>query len=337
MGDDVQSSANMLRYWHPVLPSAALRRGSVTAVKIAGTSLALFRTADGALAAVADQCAHRRMKLSGGKVENDRLVCAYHGWSYASDGQGTSPGSPRLRACIDSYECLEASDAIWVRRRNGPAESWSGVTVDGMRFAGVDFSLVRAPLELVIDNFSEVEHTVTMHDDFGFDRARAGEASVALETSADAVSVRSHGPAKVPPLDTRVSGSIRRGDRFHSDFTFRFDPPRSTVRHFWVEPRTERQRPIEYRLVHYFVPVDGATTSIVTFAFLDIRRALFPLVAAPVAWMFRRKLRRTVREDARVVENLADHSTSLEGMKLGRFDTILGATRERLARIYYGV
>ena len=82
--------------------------------------------------------------------------------------------------------------------------------------------------------------------------------------------------------------------------------------------------------------MDTSTTSIVTFAFLDIRRAFFPLVAAPAAWMFRRKLRRTVREDARVVENLADHSTSLEGMKLGRFDAILGATRERLARIYYG-
>jgi hypothetical protein len=54
-----------------------------------------------------------------------------------------------------------------------------------------------------------------------------------------------------------------------------------------------------------------------------------------MGWVFRRKLRRTVEEDAFLLENLADKSPSLEGMKLSRFDAILGLTRERLQRIYY--
>ena len=55
-----------------------------------------------------------------------------------------------------------------------------------------------------------------------------------------------------------------------------------------------------------------------------------------MGWLFRRKLRQTVDEDAFLLENLADKSPGLEGMKLSRFDPILGFTRERLQRIYYG-
>jgi hypothetical protein len=54
------------------------------------------------------------------------------------------------------------------------------------------------------------------------------------------------------------------------------------------------------------------------------------------AWLFRRKLWQTVEEDVFLLENLADKSASLEGMKLSRFDSVLGLTRERLRRIYYG-
>jgi hypothetical protein len=42
-----------------------------------------------------------------------------------------------------------------------------------------------------------------------------------------------------------------------------------------------------------------------------------------------------VDEDAYLLENLADQSPRLDGMKLSRFDQILGLTRERLKRIYY--
>jgi hypothetical protein len=59
-------------------------------------------------------------------------------------------------------------------------------------------------------------------------------------------------------------------------------------------------------------------------------------IGRQMGWLFRRKLRQTVDEDAFPLENLADKSPTLEGMKLGRFDPILGLTRERLGRIYYG-
>ena len=326
---------SMLNYWHPVLASRELTADRPVAIRVGGHSLAIFRAGDGQIGAVEDQCAHRRMKLSKGRVELGRLVCPYHGWTFDCDGQGESPSAPRLHACVTSYRCAEAAGVVWVAARDSRQEL-PALTMDGWDFVGAVFNHVRAPLELVIDNFSEVEHTVTTHPHFGFDRELAGQAVVEMETGDDFVTVRNRGPAKMPPLDTRIAVGLRRGDRFHSNYTFRFDPPRSSVTHLWTNPRTNRERMLKYHVFHYFVPQDEVTTTIVTFGFLKIRWPVFRHLGRQAGWLFRRKLRQTVDEDAFLLENLADKSPGLAGMKLSRFDPILGLTRERLARIYYG-
>jgi hypothetical protein len=38
----------------------------------------------------------------------------------------------------------------------------------------------------------------------------------------------------------------------------------------------------------------------------------------------------------RILEGLADKSTAIDGMKLSRFDRVLGLNRERIERIYRG-
>src|SRR5437764_9953326 len=111
-----------LDYWHPVFSSRALRAGGVVEITLAGESIALFRTATGQLGGIANQCAHRRMKLSLGRVDDGKLICPYHGWSYSADGKGESPSSPKLHACLSSYECAEAHGAIWVKGRGSSQE-----------------------------------------------------------------------------------------------------------------------------------------------------------------------------------------------------------------------
>lgn len=325
----------MLKYWHPICPSGAVSRGQVVAKKIAGRALALFRDESGSVGAVEDECAHRRMKLSLGRVCGTKLVCPYHGWAFCADGSGESPSAPKLRASVTSYDCAESAGVIWIRGREGD-QPVPQIRVEDWFDAGVVFNRVRAPLELVIDNFSEVEHTVTTHPDFGFDPARADEAVMQIQTTGDSISVFNRGPAKMPPLDTRLAlGGIRRGDIFHSDYTFRFDPPRSSVTHFWTDGESGGERWVKYHVLHYFVPEDQSRTSIVTFAFLRLPALWARVLAFPTALLFRRKVRRTVDEDAFLLENLADQSPQLEGMKLGRFDPVLRLTRERLRAIYY--
>ena len=48
------------------------------------------------------------------------------------------------------------------------------------------------------------------------------------------------------------------------------------------------------------------------------------------------EFRQEVRADVTLLANMADYSPGMEGMKLSRFDKILGLTRERINRIYRG-
>ena len=334
MSSNAGITNSRLRYWHPVLSSRKLRAGEVAGVKIAGAAIALFRSADGRVGAVADQCTHRRMKLSLGSVQQGRLICPYHGWSFTHEGGGESPSAPKMHACIASYDCGEALGVVWVKAR-GSTRPLPELPGGSGRFVGAVFNKVQAPLQLVIDNFSEVEHTVAMHPQFGFDPSRASEAIAKLEATDDSVTMRNRGPSKTPSLALRFAGRNRTGDQFHSDYTFRFDPPRSSVTHRWTAPGSGRERLLNYHLYHYFVPADDELTTVVTFGFVTTRALVkpFPFITAPV---FRQKIRQTVDEDAALLENLADKSPDLEGMKLSRFDSILGMTRERLRRIYDG-
>ncbi len=105
-----------LRFWHPVLCANDLPKDRPVAVRLDGHDLAIFRGGDGKLGALEDKCVHRRLKLSVGKVVDNKLRCAYHGWSFKTDGAGESPGTPKLYACAKSYDCAEAHGAIWVRK-----------------------------------------------------------------------------------------------------------------------------------------------------------------------------------------------------------------------------
>jgi phenylpropionate dioxygenase-like ring-hydroxylating dioxygenase large terminal subunit len=323
-----------LDFWHPVLETSDVGRGCVKGIKLAGHSLAVFRAANGQLGAMEDRCVHRRMKLSAGKVEGDRLVCSYHGWSFTTDGQGRSPSTPYMHACVDSLECADAHGAIWIKRP-GLAQPLPALGIEGWEPAGIVINRIQVPLELVIDNFSEVEHTVAAHPDFGFDATQAGKVALQIESGDDWVTVRNEGPAKMPPMTTRVMAFVRPGDQFHSNYTFRFDPPRSSVSHYWTSP-AGRERMSKYHLFHYFVPEDEANTLVVTFGFFQSRWPLFPHYGQYLGRFIRRKIRSTVDEDARILENLADRSTLLDGMKLSRFDRVLGMTRERIRRVYRG-
>ena len=74
-------------YWYPVEWDKNLAAGKVQEVKFWGTSVALYRAEDGKVHAVENRCAHRQVKLSHGWVENCRIKCVYHGWTYGPDGK----------------------------------------------------------------------------------------------------------------------------------------------------------------------------------------------------------------------------------------------------------
>ena len=66
--------------WYVAMWGEDLAREQVAGRTILNEAVAIFRKADGSVAALANRCAHRFEPLRLGKVvAGDRIQCAYHG------------------------------------------------------------------------------------------------------------------------------------------------------------------------------------------------------------------------------------------------------------------
>ncbi len=323
-----------LDHWHPVLCSKKLRKRPI-GVRLNGKDIVLFRTEDGQVAALEDCCPHRRMRLSLGKVVEGRLQCVYHGWTFNRRGAGESPGTPKLHATALAYEAVERHGAVWVK----PSHSqpvFPAFEVEGYYHVCTLQHEAKAPLELVVDNFCEIEHTPTTHAMFGYDLNRMNEVEVRFEPTDTSVRVINAGPQKRFSFFLRLLLGITRDYQFNDDWTTYFSPVYSIYDHWWSDPQTQQQSRVRLRLYIFFVPIDDQVTSVVTFAYTKSQypgpHGLVPLFK----WLIVRKLNHEITLDARILENLADKNPKIEGMKLSRFDRVLGLNRERIDKIYRG-
>jgi vanillate O-demethylase monooxygenase subunit len=322
-----------LDHWHPVYEASRLKNKPV-AVRVADRQVVLFRTAAG-IGALDDCCPHRRMRLSQGEVVGDRLQCRYHAWTFDCVGAGESPGTPKLNAQAGCYEVAERHDWIWIRAA-GAQTSMPEFDVAGYRFVGTIAHVFNAPLEIVLDNFTEVEHTPTTHALLGYELTRMHEVETRVEATETSVRVYNGGPQKrIPPLTSFLFG-IQTGDRFIDDWTTRFSPVHTCYDQYWEDAGTRAEKGARWRIYVFFNPLEGDRTQLVTFAFL--RPALrggwrnWLLFNRSLMWMVNRE----IVLDQRLIELLADKRPGMEGMKLSRFDKVLGMHRARIERVYRG-
>ncbi len=162
----------LLKQWHPVCLSVDLT-DSPKAVEVLGVKIAVFRTAYG-VHALKDLCIHRGVPLSLGKVVDDGIVCAYHGWTYDRCGKCTRiPSMPKNRAIpakarTNSYFCTEEFGFIWVCIKQPQDEK---PMIGGGKLNSPDFTKVHmGPYKLnaagprVIENFLDVSHLMFVHE-----------------------------------------------------------------------------------------------------------------------------------------------------------------------------
>lgn len=318
-------------HWHPVLRSRDLgyRPRSVT---LMDEEIVLFRTAQGALGALTDECPHRRMRLSCGKVDGERLVCPYHGYRFGPDGVGESASTPRMRVDARRWDVAERHGAIWVKAAGADAPL-PELDRAGFFAAGVLTDRVRAPLETVVDNFCEVEHTPSTHALFGYRPDSLGDLETKVESGDDWLRVWNRGPQKpVPRLVERLFG-IAGGDAFVDDWTVYFSPVHIVYAQWWEDAATGVPKGDRLHLAVFFVPVDAHTTELFVFPYSTrAPRGLDRLITP----LFRALTAREVALDRKMIERLADPRPDLRGTRLSRFDSPLRLHRERIARLYRG-
>ncbi|HXX66267.1 MAG TPA: aromatic ring-hydroxylating dioxygenase subunit alpha [Polyangiaceae bacterium] len=156
-------------HWYPVLWDRELKVGEVREVTFWRRSIAVYRGRDGKIRALENRCAHRQLKLSKGNVEDCRLTCSYHGWSYDETGRcvGISHSlfghaMPNVR--VQSYPVrvqygivfvFPGDPALAVSRDLPEIPEWSSES--GWAKIGIDFTW-RAHHSIIIDNTCDFTH-----------------------------------------------------------------------------------------------------------------------------------------------------------------------------------
>jgi phenylpropionate dioxygenase-like ring-hydroxylating dioxygenase large terminal subunit len=115
----VTKQSVLRRFWYPVMPSSRLN-SDPEPFTLLGVDIVLWRAASGEIACFRDRCCHRTAKLSLGFVEDGKLVCGYHGWSYRADGvcvripQREKPENVSDSVRVPAYRAAERYGYIWV-------------------------------------------------------------------------------------------------------------------------------------------------------------------------------------------------------------------------------
>ena len=105
--------------WYLVCPSDELKN-EIKKYKILGEEIILFRNPDKTITALEDRCCHRNVNLSLGFLNNDKVVCGYHGWEYNKTGACVQipsqlPGDKiPPTAKIKTYPVQDFNKWVWI-------------------------------------------------------------------------------------------------------------------------------------------------------------------------------------------------------------------------------
>ncbi|MDJ0728523.1 MAG: aromatic ring-hydroxylating dioxygenase subunit alpha [Crocosphaera sp.] len=123
---DVRTCEINLNHWYVVAQSTEVTRQPIE-VQLWHHSIVLYRDSKGKIHGLNNRCPHRQVKLSEGKVIENSLECAYHGWQFNGEGictfipylnptvNGGVLKNQALPKCkIDSYPVKEWDGFIWV-------------------------------------------------------------------------------------------------------------------------------------------------------------------------------------------------------------------------------
>ena len=154
-------------HWYPVAASVELNLKPLS-VSLFNKRIVLFRDKDNKVAALLDLCPHRNVPLSLGRVEDGKLQCAYHGWTFG--GRGEIVGIPALEnpdklppKCVQTFNVIENEETIWVniQPQVTTTPDWGALEGHSTYFEIV--TVLKAPMDLIIENFVDCAHTPFVH------------------------------------------------------------------------------------------------------------------------------------------------------------------------------
>ena len=161
----------MKSVWYIAVESERLGKRPIRR-EINGTPLVLFRDRSGEVLALLDRCAHRNVPLSLGRVVEDTIECAYHGWRFGGGGDcqhipmlcGAPEGKGRR---VEAYEVREQQGHVWVYMDPGKTPTHSPYRfpyLDERGYSSTAYSYdFQATIPATLENILDVPHTAFLH------------------------------------------------------------------------------------------------------------------------------------------------------------------------------
>lgn len=157
--------------WYPLAWSREIERSIVTR-RVLEEDLAVYRTEEGAVAALEDACPHRLAPLSIGRLQGDAIQCGYHGLTFDCTGRCVhAPGMARTPESfrVRSYPTAESMGMVWIWMGDPARADRSQVfhlpQYDDPAYSVVegDALLVQANYLSLADNLCDPTHVVYVH------------------------------------------------------------------------------------------------------------------------------------------------------------------------------
>lgn len=106
--------------WYAILDSREVKKDKPLGVRRLGENLVFWRTPEGQIACLRDQCLHRGAALSAGKLIDHHIQCPFHGLEFDADGRCTyipayGRNNPVPKVFLtSSYPARDAFGFIWI-------------------------------------------------------------------------------------------------------------------------------------------------------------------------------------------------------------------------------
>lgn len=183
----------LLNDWHVVAKSTDLKEDELISSKVLGEDVVIWRSG-GKVLAWQDLCLHRGSKLSLGHVESHGLVCAYHGWTYDTNGvciriPAHPSQPPPSKAQVRKFEAIEKYGLIWIcigspTTEIGSFPEWEESSYRKI-FCGPYFAKASAPR--LVENFLDVAHLPFVHEGLLGDRHHTEISDYEVRTNSDGI------------------------------------------------------------------------------------------------------------------------------------------------------
>jgi phenylpropionate dioxygenase-like ring-hydroxylating dioxygenase large terminal subunit len=127
--------------WTPVVLAKRLRQSKPLPITLAGEKLVFFRDAQGVPYALRDQCPHRGVALSLGRITPEGcLECPFHAWQFSGSGEvrtvPLNPDAKRERLFAVSIPVREIGGLLWAYTAPTAAPPTEPTVPDGLTMPG---------------------------------------------------------------------------------------------------------------------------------------------------------------------------------------------------------